>query len=56
MSFSDIKLDYTEQDNEKTIAAGILMKELQKGRLSGEQDGWLSEEDVKTHFESRFNA
>ena len=44
-------VDISEQENyEKTKAALKLMCELQKGRVSGEQDGWLSEEDIENHF------
>ncbi len=50
-------VDIAEQENyEKTKAALKLMCELQKGRLSGEQNGWLSEEDVEKHFKERFNV
>ena len=50
-------VDIAEQENyEKTKAALKLMCELQKGRLSGEEDGWLSEEDVEKHFKEKFNA
>ena len=50
-------VDIAEQENyEKTKAALKLMCELQKGRLSGEEDGWLSEEDVEKHFKGKFNA
>lgn len=50
-------VDIAEQENyEKTKAALKLMCELQKGRFSGEQNGWLSEEDVEKHFKERFNV
>lgn len=50
-------VDISEHENyEKTKAALKLMCELQKGRLSGEQNGWLSEEDVEKHFEEKFHA
>ena len=49
-------VDIAEQENyEKTKAALKLMCELQKGRLSGEQNGWLLEEDVEKHFKEKFN-
>ena len=44
------------KEYEKTKAALKLMCELQKGRISGEQNGWLSEEDVEKHFKEKFNA
>lgn len=43
------------EDYEKTKAALRLMCELQKGRESGEQDGWLSPDDVKEHFRRKKN-
>ena len=50
-------VDISEQENyEKTKAALKLMCELQKGRVSGEQDGWLSEEDIENHFKEKFNG
>lgn len=45
-----------QEEYEKTRATLKLMYELQKGKESGEQQGWLSEEDVKKHFEEKFNA
>lgn len=35
---------------QKTKAALKLMYELQKGRISGEQNGWHSEDDVEKLF------
>ena len=50
-------VDISEQENyEKTKAALKLMCELQKGRISGEQEGWLSETDVEKHFMEKFNV
>ena len=43
------------EEYEKTKAALKLMCELQKGRISGEQNGWLSEEEVKKHLKEKFN-
>ncbi|MEA4900722.1 type II toxin-antitoxin system prevent-host-death family antitoxin [Desulfitobacterium sp.] len=40
-------------DYEKIQAKIKLMSELNKGRKSGEEKGWLSHEDVKTHFEGK---
>lgn len=37
-------------DYEKIQAKIKLMSELNKGRKSGEEKGWLSHEDVKTYF------
>ncbi len=33
-----------------------LMCELNAGRKSGEENGWLSDEDVRLHFRARANA
>ena len=41
------------QDYEKTQATLRLMNELAKGRKSGEQEGWLSPEDMRAHFRSK---
>lgn len=43
------------EDFEKTKAALRLMCELQKGKQSGEDEGWLSESAVKKHFKARFD-
>ena len=42
-------------DYEKTQATVKLLSELNKGRISGEDKGWLSHEDVKAHFDSLTN-
>ncbi|MCM1364591.1 MAG: hypothetical protein NC122_07590 [Faecalibacterium sp.] len=39
----------------KTKAALKLMCELEKGRASGEESGWLSHEDVLKHFVIKLN-
>lgn len=41
------------QDYEKTQATLRLMNELAKGRRSGEQEGWLSPEEMRAHFKRR---
>lgn len=33
-----------------------LMCELAEGRRSGEEEGWISSEDVRNHFRTRANA
>ena len=33
-----------------------LMCELSEGRRSGEEEGWISSEDVRSHFRDRANA
>lgn len=33
-----------------------LMCELNAGRKSGEEEGWISVEDVRNHFRERANA
>ncbi|MEE0868906.1 MAG: type II toxin-antitoxin system prevent-host-death family antitoxin [Ruminococcus sp.] len=50
-------VDISEQeDYEKTKAALRLMCELEKGRKSGEENGWLSDEDVKEYFKRKING
>lgn len=41
------------QDYEKAEAALTLMSDLNKGRRSGEENGWLSSEEAKAHFLSK---
>ncbi len=49
-------VDIAEQEEyEKTKAALKLMCELEKGRKSGEENGWLSQEDVLKHFEDKWS-
>jgi prevent-host-death family protein len=43
------------QDYEKTQATLRLMNELAKGRCSGEQEGWISSDDMRAHFKCRAN-
>lgn len=40
-------------DYEKTQATLRLMNELAKGRRSGEEEGWLTPEEVRAHFRAR---
>lgn len=40
-------------DYERTQATIRLMNELEKGRRSGEEKGWLTPEDVGEHFKTR---
>lgn len=47
-------VDISEQEEyEKTKAALRLMCELEKGRKSGEENGWLSDSDVRAHFRAK---
>ena len=41
------------RDYEKSQATIRLLGELEKGRISGETDGWLSPEEVRAHFHAR---
>ena len=41
------------EDYEKTKAALQLMCELEKGRKSGEENGWLSDNDVRERFRAK---
>lgn len=43
-------------DYEKAQATIKLLGELNKGRKSGEEKGWLSHEDVKAHFKEKKDA
>lgn len=43
------------QDYEKTEATLRLMNELNKGRRSGEQNGWISSDDMRAHFRAKTN-
>ncbi len=43
------------QDYERTQAILRLMNELAKGRKSGEEEGWLSPDDMREHFRARAN-
>ena len=43
------------QDYEKTQATLRLMNELANGRRSGEQEGWISSDDMRAHFKCRAN-
>ncbi len=40
-------------DYEKTVATLQLRNELDKGRRSGETEGWLTPEEVRAHFRAR---
>ena len=41
------------QDYEKTEATLRLMNELNKGRRSGEQNGWIASDDMRAHFRAK---
>ena len=44
-------VDITEQEEyERNKAALKLMCKLDEGRKSGEQEGWISSDDVRKHF------
>jgi len=50
-------LDIEEyKEFEKMMAWRTLKAELEKGRLSGEEEGWLSLDDVRAHLEERFSG
>ena len=47
-------IDITEQEEyEKTKAALHLMCELEKGKRSGEEQGWIDSSDVRRHFREK---
>lgn len=41
-----------DEEFEKTKAVLRLMYELNEGRRSGEEEGWVSEKTVQTHFQN----
>lgn len=45
-----------QEEYEKTKAALTLMCELNEGRRSGEEDGWISEAEVMKHFQGTQNG
>lgn len=50
-------VDIAEQEEyEKTKAALSLMCELDKGRKAGEEQGWLSSDDIREHFRRKSNG
>lgn len=44
------------RDYEKLQAEITLVSDLNKGRKSGEENGWLSSEDVRSHFCAKRNG
>lgn len=40
-------------DYDRLVAERALFSELERGRMSGESQGWLSTDDVRTHFAGR---
>ena len=50
-------LDMEEyREYEKLKAMNWLMGELDKGRISGEQDGWLDADEVFSELEARYHG
>ncbi len=43
------------RDYDRIQATMHLMDELAKGRMSGEEKGWLTSEDLRKHFRSKAN-
>lgn len=41
------------RDYDALLASSTLMQELEQGRRSGDEEGWLSESDVRSHFAER---
>ena len=54
--FSEQKCNKIPEEYEKTKAALRLMCELEKGRKAGEEQGWLSSDDVREHFRRKTNG
>ena len=44
------------REYEKMKAMNRLLSELNKGRISGEQDGWLPADEVFRDLEARYHA
>ena len=50
-------IDISEYEQyEKDKAALRLMCELERGRKSGEENGWISADEVRARFEERLNG
>lgn len=50
-------VDIAEQEEyEKTKAALKLMTELAKGKNSGEEMGWISDDEVRDYFSKKING
>lgn len=50
-------VDIAEQEEyEKTKAALKLMAELAKGKNSGEEMGWISDDEVRDYFSKKING
>jgi len=49
----NIKPTSNFHNDEKTQAMLQLLGELEKGRISGETEGWLSPEEVRKYFHTR---
>ena len=50
-------LDMEEyREYEKLKAMRMLLRELDKGRISGERDGWLTVDDVFGELEARYHG
>ena len=60
--YTVMNIDEQEEQREKAEkydqmrAQLCLMCELAEGRRSGEEEGWISSEDVRNHFRARANA
>lgn len=46
-------MDDRDEDFEKTKAMLRLMCELNEGRVSGEEEGYVSADDVRTYFHGK---
>ena len=50
-------LDIDEyKEYEKMLAWRKLKSELDKGRQSGEKDGWIPADEIRSHFEERYGG
>lgn len=55
MSDTKPTFDADMRDYDRRQAAMYLMSVLAKGRKSGEEEGWLTSEDLRKHFRSKAN-
>ncbi len=47
-------LDMRDYDRLSSVA--MLLSELEAGKISGEHEGWITADDVRTHFANRMSS
>ena len=53
---SDQKDSRKARSREQAQAMHQLLEEIEKGRRSGEEEGWLTGEEVIQYFEAKYNG